>query len=129
MASNGLDRQINFLNTFFPIKYLNFFVSIVYLNLFLINVVVPPAIYFCLSSISCLNSSAFSRLNLVYFFEFCFPLKLSLFFSLCYHLIHINPCKCFSLPLFPCEFHMRAFFPHHYHHPPLQQTSNLLFKH
>jgi hypothetical protein len=43
MQSNGLDRQITFLNTFFPIKYLTFFISVVYLNLFLNNVVVPSA--------------------------------------------------------------------------------------
>jgi hypothetical protein len=45
-ASNGLDCQINFLNTFFPINFLQIFISVVYLNSFLINVVVPPAIYF-----------------------------------------------------------------------------------
>jgi hypothetical protein len=71
MASNGINRQINFLNTFFPIKYLIILVSVVYLNLFLINVVVP----LCLSSVSRLNSSTFLHFNLFYFFEFYFPLK------------------------------------------------------
>ncbi len=63
MVSNRLDRQIKFLTTFFPIKYLIFFVSVVYLNLFLINVVVPLAIYVCLSSVSGLNSSTFLHFN------------------------------------------------------------------
>ncbi len=43
MQSNGLEHQITFLNTFFPIKYLFIFVSVVYLNLFLNNVSVPSA--------------------------------------------------------------------------------------
>jgi hypothetical protein len=46
IALHELDRQIKFLNTFFHIKYLIFFVSVVHFNLFLINVVVPPAVYF-----------------------------------------------------------------------------------
>ncbi len=75
MPSNGLDRQIIFLDTFFPIKYLIFFVSIVYWNSCLYNKVVPPAIYFCLSSISRLNSSTFFLIILVYFFEFHFMLN------------------------------------------------------
>ncbi len=75
MPSNGLDCQIIFLNTFFPIRYLIFFVSVVYLNLFLNNVLVPTAIYFCLSSVSYLNGSTFLYFNLVYFFEFRFLLK------------------------------------------------------
>ncbi len=75
MASNGLDHQIKLLKTFFPIKYFKKNVSVVYLKLFLNNVVVPPAIYFCLSSVSCLNSSTFIHFNLVYFVEFRFLLK------------------------------------------------------
>jgi hypothetical protein len=43
-------------------KIMFFFVSVVYLNLFLDNVVVPPAIYFCLSSVSHLNSLTFLHL-------------------------------------------------------------------
>ena len=128
MASNQLDRQIKFLNTFFQIKFFNFLVCVVYLNSFLINVVVPLSIYFCLSSVSRLNSSTFLHFNLVYFFDIRFLLKQSLFFSLCYCLIYLNPCNCFSLPSFPCEFLMRVIFCHHHHHPPLQQTPNLLFK-
>ena len=112
MASNGLDRQIKFLHTFFPIKYLNFFASVVYLNLFLINIVVPPGIYFCLSSVSRLNSSTFLHFNLVNFFEFHFPLKQSLF------------CLLSVLFLCSCEFLIRVFFRHHHHPPPLQQTPN-----
>ncbi len=64
MQSNGLDRQITLLNSFFPIKYLIIFDSVVYLNLFLNNVVVPSEI---LSSVSCLNSSTFLHLILFIF--------------------------------------------------------------
>ncbi len=105
------------------------FFSVVYLNLFLINVVVPLAIYLCLSSVSFLNSSTFLHFNLV-FFLIPFHAKIVFFFSLCYRLIYINPRNCFcALPLFPCEILMRVFFCFHHHPPPLQQTLNLLNKH
>jgi hypothetical protein len=61
--SNGLDHQITFLITCFPINYLKISLSVVYLNLFLNNVVVSFAIF--LSFISPLNSSTFLRFILV----------------------------------------------------------------
>jgi hypothetical protein len=87
------------------------------------------------SSISCLNSSPFFHFNLVSFLKFQISHKQSNLLLLCSCLIYLNPCNCFcGLPLFPCEFLIRAFSCHHPHPPPLQKTlnqrpPNLLNKH
>jgi hypothetical protein len=75
MALNELDRQIIFLNTFFPIKYYYFFCFCCLFKFVSNQCSSSTCNLFCLSFVSCLNSSNFLHFNLVYFVEFRFPLN------------------------------------------------------